>query len=91
MDGKAVSNIVSLDLIKKCGIKELLKDPGKYTTVNGQRSQALDIAQGITIYLMGKTLRVLAIVYNHDAFPLLLGRKVLHKLKVLTDWDLGKW
>ena len=63
----------------------------KNTTANGQRSQALDIAQGITIYFMGKTLRFSAIVYNHDAFPLLLGRKVLHKLKVLTDWYLGKW
>jgi len=51
----------------------------------------LGIAQGITIYFMEKTLRFSAIVYNHDAFPLLLGRKVLHKLKVLTDWDLGKW
>jgi len=38
---------------------------------------------------MGKTLRFLAIVYNNDAF-LLLERNVLHKLKVLIDWDLGK-
>jgi len=40
---------------------------------------------------MGKTLRFLAIVYNNDAFLLLLERNVLHKLKVLIDWDLGKW
>ena len=85
LDGGAVSSIVSLDLIKKLGIKELLKDPGKYTMANGQRSQALGIAQGITIYFMGKTLRFSAIVYNHNAFPLLLRRKVLYKLKVFTD------
>jgi len=42
LDGGAVPNIVSLDLIKKLGIKELLKDPGKYTTANGQRSRALE-------------------------------------------------
>ena len=74
-----VPNITSLDLIKKLGIKELLKDSGKYTTASGQRSQALGIAQGITIYFRGKSLRFSAIVYNHDAFPLLLGRRVLHK------------
>jgi len=91
LNGGAVLNIVSLDLIKRLGIKELLKDPGKYTMVNGQRSQALDIAQGITIYFMEKTLRFSLIIYNHDIFPLLLGRKVLHKLKVHTDWNLGKW
>jgi len=39
LDGEAVPNIISLDLIKKLGIKELLKDPGKYITANGQRSQ----------------------------------------------------
>ena len=72
MDGGAVSNIVSLDLIKKLEIKALLKDPGKYPTANGQRSQALDIAQGITIYFMGKILRFSAIIYNYDAFLLLL-------------------
>ena len=91
MDRGAVPNIASLDLIKKLGIKELLKDPGKYTIANGQRGQALDITQGITIYFMEKTLRFSAIVYNYDALPLLLGRKVLHRLKVLTDWDLAKW
>ena len=72
MDGGAVPDIVSLDLIKKLGIKELLKDPGKYTTANGQRSQALGIAQGITINFMGKVLRFSTIVYNHDALSLLL-------------------
>ena len=40
---------------------------------------------------MEKALRFSAIVYNHDAFYLLLGRKVLHKVKVITDWDLDKW
>ena len=49
LDGGAVPNIVSFDLIKKLEIKELLKEPGKYTTANDQRSQALGIAQGITI------------------------------------------
>jgi len=91
LDGGAVPNIVSFDLIKKLGIKELLKDSGKYTTASSQRSQALGIAQGITIYFRGKLLRFSAIVYNHDAFPLLLGRRVLHKQKILTDWNLGKW
>ena len=90
LDGGVVPNIVSLILVKRLGIKELIKDPGKYTTANGQRSQALGIAQGITIYFMGKTLRFYAIVYNHNVFLLLLGRKVFHKLKVLTDWNLSK-
>ena len=40
---------------------------------------------------MEKTLRFSAIFYNHDPFPLLLRRKVFHKLGVLTDWALGKW
>jgi len=40
---------------------------------------------------MGKTLRFSAIVYNHYTFPLLLERKVLHKLKVFIDWNLSKW
>ena len=44
LDGGAVPNIVSLDLIKKLGIKELLKDLGKYSMANDQRSQALTIA-----------------------------------------------
>jgi len=91
LDGGAVPNIITLDLIKKLGIKELLKDPGKYTMANSQRSQALSIAQGITIYFMEKTLRFSAIFYNHDAFLLLLERKVLHKLKVLAHRDLRKW
>jgi len=85
LDGGAVSNIVSLNLLKKLGIKELLKDPGKYTTANGERSQASGIAQGMIIYFKGKTLRFSAIIYNPDVFSLLLERKVLHKLKVLTD------
>ena len=55
LDGGAVPNIVSLDLIKKLGIKELLRDSGKYTTVSGQKSQALSIAEGITIYFGGKS------------------------------------
>jgi len=49
LDGGVVPNIVSLDLIKRLEIKELLKDPGKYTMANGQRSQAFGIDQGITI------------------------------------------
>ena len=36
-------------------------------------------------------MRFSAIIYNHDAFPLLLGRRVLHKLKILINWELGKW
>ena len=91
LDRGAVPNIVSLDLIKKLGIKELLKDSGKYTTASGQKSQAFGIAQGITIYFGGKSLRFSAIIYNHDAFSLLLGRRLLHELKILTDWDLSKW
>jgi len=35
LDRGAVSNIVSFDLVKRLGIKELIKDPGKYITVNG--------------------------------------------------------
>ena len=53
LDRWAIPIIVSLNLIKKLGIKELLKDPGKYTTLNDHRSQALGLAQGITIYFMG--------------------------------------
>ena len=85
LDGGAVPDIISLDLIKKLGIKELLKDSGKYTTASGQRSQALGTAQGIIIYFIEKSLRFSAIIYNHDPFPLLLGKRVLHKLKILTD------
>ena len=44
LDRGAVPNIISFDLIKRLGIKELLKDSGKYITVSGQRSQALGIA-----------------------------------------------
>ena len=77
-------------MIKKFGIKELLKDPGKYITANDQRYQALDITQGITIYYR-ENFEFSAIIYNHDAFSLLLGRKVLHKLKVLIYWNLDKW
>ena len=35
LDGGTVPNIVSLDLIKKLGIKELPKDPRKYSIANG--------------------------------------------------------
>jgi len=38
LDGGTISNTVSLNLVKRLGIKELLKDSGKYTTANGQRS-----------------------------------------------------
>jgi len=91
MVGEAVSNMVSLDLIKKLEIKVLLKDPGKYTTANGQKSQALGIAQCIIIYFMEKLLRFSSSVYNHSAFLLSSERKVLHKLKALIGWNLGKW
>ena len=91
LDGGAVPNIISLDLVKKLGIKHLLQTHCKYITANGEKSQALGVAQGITINLLGKTLKIMAIVYNHDAFPLLLGRKSLKKLKVITDWDTNKW
>ena len=63
----------------------------KYITANSEKSQALGIAQNITISILGRTLKISAIVYNHNAFPLLLGRKTLKKLKVITDWDTGNW
>jgi len=40
---------------------------------------------------MEKTLRFSAIVYNHDIFLFLLEGKVLHKLKVITDWNSSQW
>ena len=70
LDGRAVPNIISLDLVKKLKIKELLQTHCKYITANGEKSQALGIAQNITINLLGRTLRIAAIVYNHNAFPL---------------------
>ena len=86
LDGGAVPNIVILELFKKLGIKELLKDPGKYITANDQRCQALDITQGITIYYR-ENFEFSAIIYNHKAFYLWLKTKVYHKLKVLTVWN----
>ena len=91
LDGGAVPNIISLDLVKKLNIKELLRTANKYITANGQKSQALRIAQNIKIELLDQSLIITAIVYNHNAFPLLLGRKALKKLRIITDWDTEKW
>ena len=49
LDRGAASNIISLDLVKRLKIKELLQTCYKYITVNGEKSQALGIAQNITI------------------------------------------
>jgi len=74
-----------LNLVKRLGIKELIKNSSKYTTANSQRSQVLGTAQGVTIEFMGKILKFSAIVYNYDIFPLLLKRKALPKLRVITN------
>ena len=60
----AVPNIVSLNLIKKLGIKELLKDPGKYTTVNGQRSQVQ--GQNVTLLAPEGTPTILRVGFCRD-------------------------
>ena len=91
LDGGAVPNIISLELVKKLGIKDLLQTHCKYITANGQKSQALGIAQDIKLDIQGQQLKFAAIVYNHHAFPLLLGRRVLKRLKVITDWETCTW
>ena len=91
LDGGAVPNISSLELVKKLGIKDLLQSHCKYITANGQKSQALGIAQDIKLDIQGQQLKFAAIVYNHQAFPLLLGRRVLKRLKVITDWETCTW
>src|SRR5437762_3011040 len=92
LDGGAVPNIISLELVKKLGIKDLLQTHCKYIiTANGQKSQALGIAQDIKLDIQGQQLKFAAIVYNHHAFPLLLGRRVLKRLKVTTDWETCSW
>ena len=91
LDGGATPNIISLDLIKRLGIKELTETQRKYITANGESSQALGIAQDIILGIQGRNIRISAIVYNHDAFPLLLGRKTLKKLKISTNWEKCDW
>ena len=45
----------------------------------------------IKLNIQGQQLKFAAIVYNHRAFPLLLGRRVLKRLKVITDWETCTW
>lgn len=87
----AIPNIISLELVKRLQIKKLLWTYDKYITINNEKNQALEIAQNITIGILGRTLKISATIYNHNSFPLLLGRKTLKKLKVITDWDTGNW
>jgi hypothetical protein len=91
LDGGAVPNIISLDLVKKLGIKELHSSQYKYTTANGQKSMALGLVPNLEISLKGRTIRCAAIVYNQTEFPLLLGRRVLKRLKVSTNWETCSW
>jgi len=91
LDGGAVPNIISLELVKKLGIQDLLETNCKYITANGQKSKALGIAQDISLNIQGQQLKFAAIVYNHNAFPLLLGRRVLKRLKIFTDWETCTW
>jgi RNase H-like domain found in reverse transcriptase/Reverse transcriptase (RNA-dependent DNA polymerase)/Integrase zinc binding domain/Integrase core domain/gag-polyprotein putative aspartyl protease/Retrotransposon gag protein len=91
LDGGAVPNIISLELVKRLGIKDLVQTHCKYITANGQKSEALGIAQDINLVIQGQHLKFAAIVYNHHAFPLLLGRRVLKRLKVITNWETCTW
>ena len=78
LDGGAVPNIISLESVKKLGIK----DPKLIaSTANGQKSQIIQ----------GPNLKFSAIGYNHNAFPLLLGRRVLKRLEIITDWETCTW
>src|ERR1700730_9444386 len=91
LDGGAVPNIISLTLVKQLGIKELTRTHINYITANGDKSQALGIAENIMIKILGLTLKISAIVYDHSAFPLLLGRKTLKMLGISTDWKDCSW
>jgi predicted aspartyl protease len=87
LDDGAISNIISLDLIKRLGIKELTETQRRYITTNGESSQVLGIAQNIIIGIQGRNIKISIIVYNHDTFPLLLGCKTLKKLKISKNWE----
>jgi predicted aspartyl protease len=87
LDDGAISNIISLDLIKKLGIKELVETQRRYITTNGESNQALGIAQNIIIKIQGRNTRISIIIYNHDTFPLLLEYKILKKLKISINWE----
>ena len=91
LDGGAVPNIISIELVKQLDIKELEPTQCNYITANGKRSKALGITQNIVLRIFNKELRVTAIVYNYTAFPFLLGRRTLKKLKILTDWETCSW
>jgi len=78
-------------LHKQLGIKELAKTHINYITANGDRSQALGIAENIIIKILGLNLKISANVYDHSAFPLLLGRKTLKMLGISTDWKDCSW
>jgi len=91
LDGGAVPSVISLELVKRLGIQELHKAHSKYITANGEKSEALGIAQNISIQIMGQKIKIAAIVYNHSAFPLLLGRRAMKSLKISTEWETCLW
>ena len=44
-----------------------------------------NISQDIKLDIQGQQLKFTAIVYNHQTFPLLLRKRVLKRLGIITD------
>jgi predicted aspartyl protease len=85
-DGAITSNIISLDIIKRIGIKVLIETQRRYFITNGESDQILGLIQDIIIGIQGRNIKIFIIIYNHDILPL-LEYKTLKKLKILINWE----
>jgi len=91
LDGGLVINIASLDLVRRLGVTHLYPNNHEYVFANGSKSASLGQVHDLPVTIAGKTLPVNAVVFDHQHYPLLLGRRALKEFKIGTDWDHATW
>src|SRR5438046_168217 len=93
LDGGAVPNIIyQFGGSKETWNKRFTPNPLQIYYCKWTKKSSIRNCSRNKIGYSGRTIEICSYcLYNHHAFPLLLGRRVLKRLEIITDWETCTW
>ncbi|KAG0913975.1 hypothetical protein G6F57_011256 [Rhizopus arrhizus] len=91
LDGGSVSTLISYDLLRAAGPVNLEPTTKTQGMADGSEAKPLGIVRGLTISVQDVVITTDAVVYDHQAYSLLIGSLDMHRLGIVTDWGSYHW
>ncbi|KAJ9087325.1 hypothetical protein DSO57_1034424 [Entomophthora muscae] len=91
LDGGSYANIISKDFLDHIGNTDIAACDSQFMLANRRNTPCEGIVCGLELCIQGVSQQINAVVFAHNQYNLLIGRKTLKDFMINTDYENNHW